>query len=86
MSKGDMSKEDICITLKSVNSHIELLDKAIELLDINNELLVTNEDIIKNHELRKEAEKEREIYKRVISIMKNMGHTTLCLSTSAKRK
>ena len=81
-----MDKKDIiCVTKRSVDELIEILDQTIELLEINNELLTTQEDINKNYLLEIKAKSEREIYRKVKNIMENRGHTTLCLSSEFRK-
>ncbi len=66
-----MPKEAICVTKKSVDDLIGILDQTIRLLKTNVPTEYT--------QLVKEAESEREIYRKVQAMMEREDYPNLCL-------
>ena len=71
----------ICITKRSVDNLVGILDETIELLK---EADRVNTDTQRNYEIRellKNAKSEREIYAKAKAVMENEGSDTLCLES-----
>lgn len=82
------SEKAICVTKQSVIDLVRILVQTIVLLDKEYNRQDENGSVFEYDEaadikdMIDEAKSEREIYKKVMTMMENKGHNTVCMMTS----
>lgn len=82
----------ICVTKQSVMDLVRILDQTIDLLDKEYNRQDEHGSVFEYDEAAEikdmidEAKSEREIYKKVMIMMENKGHNTVCMMTSKQKR